>query len=387
MLSGLPADESFAEIITELGRLYFFRGDRQRALEQIGEALGLAEELQLPGLISQGLNTKSLILSAIGRLEEALALVRHSLLLAESHGDMQAALRAYNNLLVMTRAAERHAEALELGERGLALSRRLGSRAWEWQFAAQQAITQIEVGLWDEALDSVSVVPDPEGAPGARWPFAATLISAAPIHLHRGELDALERSLGRVETLIGDSHDAQARATSELLRSEVGFARGDHRGALAAAEETLRLSMESVGFDLYTKHAFVIAVTSAIDLGETTKAEELVNFVGTRTLSEVPPGMRGHAARFRALLAVSRGETEGVEPEFRAAEGIFEEIGTIFDLAVVRLEHAEWLAGRGDEERARELLELARETFERLRATPWLERADKVRLAEAAAGA
>jgi predicted ATPase/class 3 adenylate cyclase len=386
VLSGLPPDEGFAEIITELGRLYFFRGDRKRALEQIEEALRLAEELQLPGLISQGLNTKSLILSATGRLEESLALVRHSLLLAEGHGDMQAALRAYNNLVVMVRAAERHAEALELGERALALSRRVGSRSWEWQFAAQNGITQIEIGLWDEALHSVAVVPDPEEVPGARWPFAAVLISTAPIHLHRGELDTLERSLTRVGTLIGDSHDAQARATSELLRATVLLARGDYPSALAAAEETLRVSVESVGFDLYTKHAFAIAVTSAIILGEMEKTQELVDFVATRTLSEVPPGMRGHAARFRAMLAVSRGETEGIEPEFRGAEEIYEEIGTTFDLAVVRLEHAEWLAERGEEARARELLEQARATFERLRATPWLERADKVRLAEAAAG-
>jgi class 3 adenylate cyclase len=40
----------------------------------------------------------------------------------------------------------------------------------------------------------------------------------------------------------------------------------------------------------------------------------------------------------------------------------------------------------GQEVGARDLLERARATFERLRATPWLERADRVRLAEAAAG-
>ena len=40
----------------------------------------------------------------------------------------------------------------------------------------------------------------------------------------------------------------------------------------------------------------------------------------------------------------------------------------------------------GQEVGARDLLERAQATFERLRATPWLERADRVRLAEAAAG-
>ncbi len=126
-------------------------------------------------------------------------------------------------------------------------------------------------------------------------------------------------------------------------------------------------------------------MTSAINLGELKKAQELVDFVEARPLSEVPRGMRGQAARFRALLASSSGETRDVELGFTRAEAIFEDIGTIFDLAVVRLEHAEWLAGQGEERRARELLDQARATFERLRATPWLERVGKLRLTDAPA--
>ncbi|TMB92670.1 MAG: hypothetical protein E6J45_01880 [Chloroflexi bacterium] len=54
---------------------------------------------------------------------------------------------------------------------------------------------------------------------------------------------------------------------------------------------------------------------------------------------------------------------------------MFREHGFTFYLAVTQLEHAEWLAeqGRGDD--AQPLLVNARETFERLRADPWLERA------------
>jgi len=386
VLSRLPPDESLAEIVTELGRLYFFHGDREKALEQIEEALRLAEGFQLPRLLSQALNTKSVILSAIGRPEEALALVRHALALAERHGDMEAALRAYNNLAVEVRAAERHSEALELSERGLALARRLGIRAWEWQFAAQIGLTQVEMGEWDEALRSVSIVPDPDEVPGSKWPFSATLIGTVGIHVHRGDMDAAERSFRLVQELIGDSHDAQARATVGLLRAMVLLGRGDHRGALAAAEVTVSLSLEVLGFDLYTKHALACSVTAAAHVGDLESARELFELVESRPPGEIPLGTKAQAARFRALLASARGETQGIEPEFRAAEAIFEEIGTIFDLAVIRLEHAEWLAGQGEVGWARELLDQSRETFERLRATPWLDRVAKLRLAEAAAG-
>ena len=42
------------------------------------------------------------------------------------------------------------------------------------------------------------------------------------------------------------------------------------------------------------------------------------------------------------------------------------------------LEHAEWLAGEGRIEEAEPLAAEAREIFERLRATPYLERLDRL---------
>jgi hypothetical protein len=45
---------------------------------------------------------------------------------------------------------------------------------------------------------------------------------------------------------------------------------------------------------------------------------------------------------------------------------------------VVQLEHAEWLAGQGRRDEAEPLIAEARETFERLEAAPWLERATQL---------
>jgi hypothetical protein len=51
---------------------------------------------------------------------------------------------------------------------------------------------------------------------------------------------------------------------------------------------------------------------------------------------------------------------------------------------VVLVEHGEWLAGRGRDDDAEPLLAEAREIFERLRATPWLERATRAAAGRAA---
>ena len=63
-----------------------------------------------------------------------------------------------------------------------------------------------------------------------------------------------------------------------------------------------------------------------------------------------------------------------MDERFRAAAALFREFGIVFHLAVAQLEHGEWLAAQGRSDEAQPLLAEARETFERLQATPWLER-------------
>ena len=55
-------------------------------------------------------------------------------------------------------------------------------------------------------------------------------------------------------------------------------------------------------------------------------------------------------------------------------------------MAVTELEHGEWLVGQGRGDEAEQLLAEAREIFERLEATPWIERANAVARAEVVAG-
>ncbi len=62
---------------------------------------------------------------------------------------------------------------------------------------------------------------------------------------------------------------------------------------------------------------------------------------------------------------------------FKAAAGGFREYGFAFWLAVTQLEHGDALVTEGRADEAEPLLAEARETFARLEATPWLERAGR----------
>jgi hypothetical protein len=122
------------------------------------------------------------------------------------------------------------------------------------------------------------------------------------------------------------------------------------------------------------KSAFPIAVEAALAIGDLASAEALVSTVEGWKPGVTCPFMQAQALRFRARLAPDRPETEA---NFKAAAGLLRELGTPFFLACTLLEHGEWLTANGRTESARPLLHEAGEIFERLQATPWLERAAK----------
>jgi len=103
------------------------------------------------------------------------------------------------------------------------------------------------------------------------------------------------------------------------------------------------------------------------------RLRELLDIIDELHPGELGTFMRAQKARFQARLPEHQAETELAE-----AERLFEEAEMPFYVAVTRLERARTLP----EAEAGPLLEQARETFERLRARPWLERVDS-----AAAGA
>jgi hypothetical protein len=88
--------------------------------------------------------------------------------------------------------------------------------------------------------------------------------------------------------------------------------------------------------------------------------------------------------RIRARIAALAADVDA-ERLFKGAAGLFRELAMPFYLAVTQLEHAEWLVAHDRPDEAGPLLTEAGEAFERLEATPWLERLEAVAPADAIA--
>jgi hypothetical protein len=118
----------------------------------------------------------------------------------------------------------------------------------------------------------------------------------------------------------------------------------------------------------------VQGVEAGLALGQAERAHRMLSLLERTGRGDSTPFLRGQATRLGARLAVAEGATE--DPAFSQAEKVFRDSAMPFWLAVTLLEHAEWLGSAGRAAEAGPLLEEAGEIFERLAATPWIERVD-----------
>ena len=126
------------------------------------------------------------------------------------------------------------------------------------------------------------------------------------------------------------------------------------------------------------REAYVEAGLAALALDDQATVERLIEYV-----AELPPAMRSPllragAARFGGLLAQRRGEMAEAEERLTAATRELRAIEAPFVLGQVLVEHAELLHACGRDTDAAPLKAEAIVIFERLRAAPWLQRAQAV---------
>jgi hypothetical protein len=153
-------------------------------------------------------------------------------------------------------------------------------------------------------------------------------------------------------------------------------AEGQHEKALAAAHEALAAREDLGAGSEPFREGFVAAASSAMALGDTAAAENLLEMIDHLPRGKVPQYLHAHAARLRAQLAAQRANEAGAEAGFKRASSTFRELGIPFWIGVTLLEYGEWLVSQGRDGEAMALISEAREIFERLEATPWLERVD-----------
>jgi class 3 adenylate cyclase/tetratricopeptide (TPR) repeat protein len=367
-------DAEIAVLSAQVGRFLYFSGEREQVSPHLERALALAGALDLNETLAEALNTKAVLFSEFDREYEARILMEGALSLALAHDLHAAALRAYNNLRAAFAAADPVADVLATTEAGLELARRVGSRLWESHFLGASIWHLVDAGRWDEALARTD-----ETRELATTAFAqSSLLGIVPVYCGRGQLDDARRLLAE-QAASADSGDFQFAIGYLQLEAMVLRAEGRLQESLAVAERALEQARELSTTSLFVRMSAVEALASAIALGDLDVARRHLATLDSLRSGQVPTFLRAQRDRFRGCLAEG-----GNEAHFDASAQEFARLGIPFELAVTKLEHARWLVGRGRGDEASTLLAGAREIFERLGATPWLERVAEVESGPAA---
>jgi tetratricopeptide (TPR) repeat protein len=332
----------------------------------------MAEKMRFPTVLSQALNTKSLILAASNRPEEALILLRHALQIALQNDLAEAALRAYNNIGAMMNERDLHEDELASTVEGLELARKFGNRPWEEAMLIGRLTPFLFLGRWDD-MKAVTEEARQLGMDPFNRLFGGELALLAAVDVWRGDIAEARANL---ETLnFATEEDVQLRVTWHGMNALVCRAEGKFQEAITSAELALEGRVELGVRAPSTKDGFVQLVEAALDTDDMGLAEKTLDLVRALGPGEVTPYMDAQFRRFEGRIAALQGGDPS--PGLREAIRIFKELAMPFWDAVASLEHAEWLLAQGRDGEAAPLIEQARATFAKLRATPWLERLER----------
>jgi tetratricopeptide (TPR) repeat protein len=359
-------DAAVATVSAHLGRFLFFEGDRARAFEHNERGLELGERLRLAEVVSQGLNTKAILLQ--DRPYESISLMRGALALAREHDLGAAVSRAYINLsylLWITGASNDEIE--EVIREGLSFARRRGDRTAELNFAGQLADGLFTEGRWDELEELAAELPDDTSPLGSSVAFQlpATL---AQIAYYRGD-NAAASALVAEWAALGPSADINIETARKFAQELTDAAQGRYEDVLSnarnAVDEAISIGSVELGLELGGQ--------AAVRLGDADALDRLLESAEAAGVAK-PPSFHALCARLQAGLSAMRGSED---PPFGRAVALLRETGDRVRLGVTLLEQAEWLIGLGREEEARPVLAEVRETLVRLRAAPWIERIEQ----------
>jgi predicted ATPase/class 3 adenylate cyclase len=372
VLAGDEPDADVATLAAQLGRFQFFAGNKERAAERIERALDIAEALRLPAPLSSALNTKALIVQQ--HFFEAEALLRQALRVALDHDVIPEALRAYNNLCVHLDLLDRGEEILPTLEEALALARRRGDRFWEVRLAASMCEELRSRGRWDEAVELHATLLDEQLRHDALLAGAAG--GSARIAIERGMPDRAH------ELLRFMPHDTE---DSDLSRRSLAWWRlqlqAELEGREAEVVEAIAANIEA-SVELLNATAIAESLRDAATYAVATPDAEVVlhaaERVDTLPTNARPRVIESQLCRLRANAAAAAGRHDEAGAAYAVALANARNLGFAYWLAPVLADYGGWLVATGHPDEAEPLLAEARELFDAMGASMWLERLDRI---------
>jgi hypothetical protein len=227
-------------------------------------------------------------------------------------------------------------------------------------------------GDWDAVLqtvDQLDALVESTASKGLARLYINSVHRARGVPEEQFQLsDALTGEHGdlAIEMVRGAFEAAGARRTGKL------------DDAAAASSAALEHARAVSGIDDDFTLFWVTALDDQLAAAKLDEAERILAVIAEAPRGHVATLLRALVPFMRARLNTARGVDENVEADFRQAAEALRSFGAPFYLARTLVDHAEWLDGRGRVAEAMPIAAEARDLLAGLKATPWLERAQRL---------
>ncbi len=364
-----PASAEFADLATDLGlvmldgqlaRAYMLEEHHSQAIAVAERVLAAAEHRDLLAPLADALITKGTALTSLGRGREGAGVIMIGEQLAREADLPTTLLRALNNRILSLELLD-PAGGLEAAREGLALARRLGHRAFMFNFVLSIGWFGFMMGDWDSSLAQLDAGLADEPDPVMK---GALLRQAIAVRAGRGE--AVEDALAEIEKIDVDKADPQRLVDLLQARATIAFAAGDLEAARAGWKPIGDLVASARSWSLAS------AARAALWAGDAAGArEDLAGFDASGVHGPVAEIQR---TGIRAGLAALEGRPADALTLYRQASRGWRDVGYGWLEALIAIDMATLLDPAEPEVQA--AATAGRETLTRLRARPFLARLD-----------
>jgi class 3 adenylate cyclase/tetratricopeptide (TPR) repeat protein len=332
-------DPEAGRIFSQLARLYMMTDRNDESIAEAERALraaGLAHDTEI---VVQALVTRASALAGLHRNDEAVALFRGAIELADREGHVAAGLRARNNLISVVMTAAPMTEVLQLIGEALDIARRFGVAGWLAQHLTMHAtfaVTLGELGAGTQDLDEMAELQLGE--------FHRAALSAlrAEIQAMSGDLEGARQSIADATNLLPTIDTAPQVTGVAMAIGSAQLLLGDPVTSLATVS-----GVRGGGNDIYLIGA---AARAAAAVGQAGPIEALQAEV--RHLSLTAQEEASWVHHVNAAAASVAGRWDEARVEYAAAAAGFQATQEDLETALTQLERDAYLGARFADARA-----------------------------------
>ncbi len=304
-------------------------GSPEGAGELMEHALTILEDQQEWTELATAFVARGVYLTYLRRVQEALAALRHALLLAEEHDAPAVAIRAHYNLAGVYVWQQRFEPALQEVEAGLALARDRGDHSWENALRSQSMYPLLVVGRWDDMLrGGVSLLDSDDKLSVVMAAMALALVAGG-----RGD-DALGERVRQQAEEHREHTTLDIRGGALVALASLAHQQGDAAAAIKLAQE----GEETAHADEAVTEAIRIRIECLLSAGDLADMDAMVSASEAKSPARRTPIVRSGCARLRAEAAHIRGEEDEALGAEHEAEELLRSIGARTLLALALLD-------------------------------------------------